>query len=134
MKRVFKLFSRFFFFLFSSYHRLHSKTTKNVIQLLRTHSSSQITTIETKKMTESGHFHRDIEQHTYYEERLKNKDIRSMPVGNERLAALRDLGATFDEGQHRTTKIATPSGTPKLPTFVDASQIEVSILLSFFGI
>jgi hypothetical protein len=80
-------------------------------------------------MTESGHFHRDIEQHTYYEERLKNKDIRSMPVGNERLAALRDLGATFDEGQHRTTKIATPTGTPKLPTFVDASQIEVKKLI-----
>ncbi|CAO3656026.1 unnamed protein product [Mucor fragilis] len=76
-------------------------------------------------MTESNHFHPDIEQNTMYEERLKQKNIRSMPVGNERLAALRDLGVTFDEGHHRTTKIATPSGTPKLPTFVDASQIEV---------
>ncbi|CAO0791854.1 unnamed protein product [Mucor circinelloides] len=75
-------------------------------------------------MTESNHFHPDIEQNTMYEERLKQKNIRSMPVGNERLAALRDLGVTFDEGHHRTTKIATPSGTPKLPTFVDAGQIE----------
>jgi hypothetical protein len=73
----------------------------------------------------SNHFHPDIEQRSFYEERLKTKDIRSMPVGSERLAALRDLGATFDEGQHRTTKIATPTGTPKLPTFVDAVQIEV---------
>lgn len=78
-------------------------------------------------MTESNHFHPDIEQNTMYEERLKQKNIRSMPVGNERLAALRDLGVTFDEGHHRTTKIATPSGTPKLPTFVDAGQIEVCI-------
>lgn len=68
------------------------------------------------------------EQHNYYEEALKNKDIRSMPEGSARLAALRDLGVTFDEGQHRTTKIATPSGTPKLPTFVDAAQIEVNLL------
>ncbi|KAI9484058.1 MAG: hypothetical protein EXX96DRAFT_606973 [Benjaminiella poitrasii] len=75
-------------------------------------------------MAESNHFHPDIEQNTMYEERLRSKDIRSMPVGNERLAALRDLGATFDEGHHKTTKIATPSGTPKLPSFVDANQIE----------
>ncbi|KAI7903493.1 uncharacterized protein BX663DRAFT_485642 [Cokeromyces recurvatus] len=72
----------------------------------------------------SNRFHPDIEQNTVYEERLRSKNIRDMPVGNERLAALRDLGATFDEGQHKTTKIATPSGTPKLPSFVDASQIE----------
>lgn len=64
---------------------------------------------------------------SYYEEALKTKVIRSMPEGSARLAALRDLGVTFDEGQHRTTKIATPSGTPKLPTFVDAAQIEVGI-------
>jgi hypothetical protein len=79
-------------------------------------------------MNETNRFHPDIEQNTMYEERLKTKNIRSMPVGNERLAALRDLGATFTEGQHRTTKIATPSGTPRLPTFVDASQIEVSFI------
>lgn len=79
-------------------------------------------------MAETNHYRPDIEQRSYYEERLKTKDIRSMPVGCDRLAALRDLGATFDEGQHRTTKIATPTGTPKLPTFVDASQIEVMII------
>ncbi|KAG2231888.1 hypothetical protein BDF21DRAFT_467019 [Thamnidium elegans] len=73
-------------------------------------------------MTESNHFHPDFEQNTI--DSLKDKDIRSMPEGSARLAALRDLGATFDEGHHRTTKIATPSGTPKLPTFVDAGQIE----------
>ncbi|KAI9338871.1 hypothetical protein BD770DRAFT_400471 [Pilaira anomala] len=75
-------------------------------------------------MTESTHFQptRLEQQNTI--DSLKDKDIRSMPEGSERLAALRDLGATFDEGQHRTTKIATPSGTPKLPTFVDAGQME----------
>ncbi|KAI8094971.1 uncharacterized protein B0P05DRAFT_524140 [Gilbertella persicaria] len=74
--------------------------------------------------TSTNHFHPDVEQNTMYEERLKSKSIRSMPVGNERLAALRDLGATFTEGHHKTAKIATPSGIPKLPTFVDVGQIE----------
>ncbi|KAI8883471.1 hypothetical protein K501DRAFT_249645 [Backusella circina FSU 941] len=76
------------------------------------------------------HFHPDgREQNVFYEEQpfVQNKNIRSMPQGNDRLAALRDLGATFNEGQHRVTKIATPTGTPKLPTFVDAGQIEKMI-------
>jgi hypothetical protein len=80
------------------------------------------------------HFHPDVhEQNVYYEEQpfVQNKNIRSMPQGNDRLAALRDLGATFNEGQHRVTKIATPTGTPKLPTFVDAGQIEVMMLILY---
>lgn len=85
-------------------------------------------------MNETNNFHPDIDQDTMYEERLKTKHIRSMPMGNERLAALRDLGATFTEGHHRTTKIATPTGTPKLPTFVDASQIEVSLFLFYLSL
>ncbi|ORE19804.1 hypothetical protein BCV71DRAFT_95729 [Rhizopus microsporus] len=73
----------------------------------------------------SSTFYTDIRQTSscYYDEK-PSKQIRSMPVGNERLAALRDLGVTFKEGTHRVTKIATPSGTPVLPSFVDASQIE----------
>ncbi|KAI8988231.1 hypothetical protein BDF20DRAFT_953128 [Mycotypha africana] len=74
-------------------------------------------------MSSPQNYQPDVETSSF-EERLKNKNIRSMPVGNERLAALRDLGATFDEGRHKTTKIATPSGTPKIPAFVDAGQIE----------
>ncbi|ORE07437.1 hypothetical protein BCV72DRAFT_108541 [Rhizopus microsporus var. microsporus] len=73
----------------------------------------------------SSTFYTDIRQSSscYYDEK-PSKQIRSMPVGNERLAALRDLGVTFKEGTHRVTKIATPSGTPVLPSFVDAGQIE----------
>ncbi|KAI9244654.1 hypothetical protein BY458DRAFT_591370 [Sporodiniella umbellata] len=71
----------------------------------------------------------NIEQATsFYEPNSPSKQIRSMPIGNERLAALKDLGVTFNEGTHRVTKIATPSGTPTLPSFVDADQIE-SLLL-----
>ncbi|KAG1442743.1 hypothetical protein G6F56_010945 [Rhizopus delemar] len=75
------------------------------------------------------HLYSEIEQTaSFCYQDVSPKQIRSMPIGNERLAALRDLGVTFNEGTHRVTKIATPSGTPTLPSFVDAEKIE-SLLL-----
>lgn len=70
-------------------------------------------------------FYSELEQTSSYYYDESPKVIRSMPIGNERLAALRDLGVTFKEGTQRVTKIATPSGTPILPSFVDAGQIDV---------
>ncbi|KAI9250728.1 hypothetical protein BY458DRAFT_524410 [Sporodiniella umbellata] len=64
----------------------------------------------------------------YFYEEGSPKSIRSMPMGNERLAALRDLGVTFKEGKHQVTKIATPSEVSTVPTFLDANQID-SLLL-----
>ncbi|KAL0139233.1 hypothetical protein V8B55DRAFT_1522136 [Mucor lusitanicus] len=47
-----------------------------------------------------------------------------MPTGAERMAALRDLGATFEEGQRSIAKVATPTETV-VPSFVDSDQLEV---------
>jgi len=52
--------------------------------------------------------------------------ISPMPTGAERMAALRDLGATFEEGQRSIAKVATPTETV-VPSFVDADQLEVVI-------
>ncbi|CAO3643023.1 unnamed protein product [Mucor fragilis] len=53
-------------------------------------------------------------------------DISPMPTGAERMAALRDLGATFEEGQRSIAKVATPTETV-VPSFVDSDQLEVRI-------
>ncbi|GAN07521.1 hypothetical protein MAM1_0165d07020 [Mucor ambiguus] len=50
-------------------------------------------------------------------------DISPMPTGAERMAALRDLGATFEEGQRSIAKVATPTETV-VPSFVDSDQLE----------
>ncbi|KAL7317032.1 hypothetical protein PS15m_003436 [Mucor circinelloides] len=50
-------------------------------------------------------------------------DISPMPTGAERMAALRDLGATFEEGQKSIAKVATPTETV-VPSFVDSDQLE----------
>ena len=50
--------------------------------------------------------------------------ISPMPTGAERMAALRDLGATFEEGQRSIAKVATPTETV-VPSFVDSDQLEV---------
>ncbi|KAG2191569.1 hypothetical protein INT46_006207 [Mucor plumbeus] len=49
--------------------------------------------------------------------------ISPMPTGAERMAALRDLGATFEEGQRSVAKVATPTETV-VPSFVDSDQLE----------
>lgn len=56
------------------------------------------------------------------EETLGN--ISPMPTGAERMAALRDLGATFEEGQKTIAKVATPTETI-VPSFVDSDHLEV---------
>lgn len=50
--------------------------------------------------------------------------VSPMPVGAERMAALRDLGATFEEGQKTISKVATPTETI-VPSFVDSDHLEV---------
>ncbi|GAA5809019.1 hypothetical protein MFLAVUS_002421 [Mucor flavus] len=50
--------------------------------------------------------------------------ISPMPVGAERMAALRDLGATFEEGQKTISKVATPTETI-VPSFVDSDHLEL---------
>ncbi|KAI7907696.1 uncharacterized protein BX663DRAFT_491756 [Cokeromyces recurvatus] len=60
--------------------------------------------------------------------RLSNKKgeeefITPMPIGAERMAALRDLGATFEEGKRSIAKVATPTETI-VPSFVDSDHLE----------
>lgn len=50
--------------------------------------------------------------------------VSPMPIGAERMAALRDLGATFEEGQKSIAKVATPTETI-VPSFVDSDHLEV---------
>ncbi|KAG0168262.1 hypothetical protein DFQ28_005292 [Apophysomyces sp. BC1034] len=56
-----------------------------------------------------------------------------MPHGQDRIAALKELGATFIEGNRRISKIATPTGSERMPTFVDAGQIEELLLRKTTG-
>ncbi|KAG2235596.1 hypothetical protein BDF21DRAFT_491010 [Thamnidium elegans] len=49
--------------------------------------------------------------------------ISPMPMGAERMAALRDLGATFEEGKKTIAKVATPTETI-VPSFVDSDHLE----------
>ncbi|RCH78007.1 hypothetical protein CU098_000068 [Rhizopus stolonifer] len=50
--------------------------------------------------------------------------ITPMPTGAERMAALKNLGATFEEGQRSIAKVATPTETI-VPSFVDSDHLEV---------
>ncbi|KAI8353226.1 hypothetical protein BD560DRAFT_427057 [Blakeslea trispora] len=54
---------------------------------------------------------------------MSNEDITPMPTGAERMAALRDLGATFEEGRKSIAKVATPTETV-VPSFVDSDHLE----------
>ncbi|CEP13201.1 hypothetical protein [Parasitella parasitica] len=49
--------------------------------------------------------------------------ISPMPTGAERMAALKNLGATFEEGQKSIAKVATPTETI-VPSFVDSDHLE----------
>ncbi|KAI9314309.1 hypothetical protein BX666DRAFT_2029834 [Dichotomocladium elegans] len=57
-------------------------------------------------------------------EQEKNSSfIAPMPATDqERIAALRNLGATFFEGQRQISKIATPTGDEHIPTFLDTTR------------
>ncbi|KAI8370640.1 uncharacterized protein BYT42DRAFT_475429, partial [Radiomyces spectabilis] len=50
--------------------------------------------------------------------------VSPMPSGTERMDALKNLGATFEEGQRRVSKVATPTETEFVPSFVDTAQLE----------
>lgn len=63
-------------------------------------------------------------QPQHNEEMLNATSISPMPTGAERMAALRDLGATFEEGQKSIAKVATPTETI-VPSFVDSEHLEV---------
>lgn len=54
-------------------------------------------------------------------------EISPMPTGAERMAALRDLGATFEEGKRSIAKVATPTETV-VPSFVDSEHLEVRLV------
>ncbi|KAI8328304.1 hypothetical protein EDC96DRAFT_530704 [Choanephora cucurbitarum] len=54
---------------------------------------------------------------------MKSDEITPMPTGAERMAALRDLGATFEEGRKSIAKVATPTETV-VPSFVDSDHLE----------
>ncbi|CAO3680812.1 unnamed protein product [Umbelopsis vinacea] len=54
---------------------------------------------------------------------VSDSPIEAMPEGPNRIAALEDLGATFDEGNHEVTKIATPREDISVPSFVDADRV-----------
>lgn len=57
---------------------------------------------------------------------VSDSPIEAMPKGPNRIAALEDLGATFEEGNHEVTKIATPIEDISVPSFVDTDQVRVS--------
>ncbi|RCH89261.1 hypothetical protein CU097_011866 [Rhizopus azygosporus] len=74
---------------------------------------------------------KDIQQEHYqhvpsHERRrssVSESPISPMPTGPERMVALRDLGATFEEGKKSVAKVATPNETV-VPSFVDSNQLE----------
>ncbi|KAI8142303.1 hypothetical protein BJV82DRAFT_669962 [Fennellomyces sp. T-0311] len=52
-------------------------------------------------------------------------DISPMPDnGQQRIAALKNLGGTFKEGKRSVTKIATPTSSDTIPSFMDTKRIE----------
>jgi hypothetical protein len=57
---------------------------------------------------------------------VSESPIEGMPQGPDRVAALKKLGATFEEGNHKVAKIATPIEETPVPSFVDNDQINVS--------
>ncbi|KAI8967807.1 hypothetical protein BDF20DRAFT_899400 [Mycotypha africana] len=71
-------------------------------------------------------FSQEMTQDTSHETLLDDEEmeVSPMPTGAERMAALRDLGATFEEGQKSIAKVATPTGTV-VPSFVDSDHLEV---------
>ncbi|GAB5586311.1 hypothetical protein Unana1_01211 [Umbelopsis nana] len=54
---------------------------------------------------------------------VSDSPIEPMPKGPNRIAALKHLGTTFEEGNHQVAKIATPIEDTPVPSFVDSDQI-----------
>ncbi|KAI9284241.1 hypothetical protein BC943DRAFT_65426 [Umbelopsis sp. AD052] len=56
---------------------------------------------------------------------VSDSPIEPMPRGVNRIEALKDLGATFEEGNHEVAKIATPIGETPVPSFIDSQQVDL---------
>ncbi|CAO3687213.1 unnamed protein product [Umbelopsis ramanniana] len=54
---------------------------------------------------------------------VSDSPIEPMPRGVNRIEALKNLGATFEEGNHEVAKIATPIEETPVPSFVDTEQV-----------
>ncbi|KAI9281156.1 hypothetical protein BY458DRAFT_499736 [Sporodiniella umbellata] len=54
---------------------------------------------------------------------VSDSSVSPMPMGPQRMAALKDLGATFEEGRKSVTKVATPTETV-VPSFVDSEKLD----------
>lgn len=65
-----------------------------------------------------------LERRRSKQSKESEENVSPMPTGAERMAALRDLGATFEEGQKTIAKVATPTETI-VPSFVDSEHLEV---------
>jgi fatty acid-binding protein DegV len=87
-------------------------------------SSSSSTASSTPSLLERRQSSRSQQQHVDNE---STSMISPMPTGAERMAALRDLGATFEEGQKSIAKVATPTETI-VPSFVDSNHLEVRFI------
>lgn len=58
--------------------------------------------------------------------------VNITPVNDQRrVAALKDLGATFEEGTRKICKIATPVSSDDIPSFMDADRVEVPLFFFF---
>ncbi|KAI7859427.1 hypothetical protein BDC45DRAFT_564236 [Circinella umbellata] len=65
--------------------------------------------------------------HTTQVNNMNDNKIITQPMprnGQERVAALKELGGTFKEGQRRVSKIATPTTSDTIPSFMDTKRIE----------
>jgi hypothetical protein len=58
---------------------------------------------------------------------VSDSPVEAMPQGPNRIAALKHLGATFEEGNQKVAKVATPIEDVPVPSFVDTEQVNVSI-------
>ncbi|KAL0080131.1 hypothetical protein F4703DRAFT_1872771 [Phycomyces blakesleeanus] len=65
---------------------------------------------------------------------ISDAPVSPMPVGIERMEALKNLGATFEEGHRRVSKIATPTEEEVIPSFVDTKQVQVILIYIYIYI
>lgn len=94
--------------------RQHKQDLQNNSDSSSNSSSSMPSLLERRKSSR-------LQQQGLVDESLGT--ISPMPTGAERMAALRDLGATFEEGQKSISKVATPTETI-VPSFVDSDHLE----------
>ncbi|KAG1054123.1 hypothetical protein G6F46_003475 [Rhizopus delemar] len=83
-----------------------------------------------KQQPISGDLH-DLQEHNKNSERRRSSvsesPITPMPMGPDRMAALKHLGATFEEGKKSVAKVATPNNETVVPSFVDSDQLDFMV-------